>query len=165
LKNSALKAGRFVDNALTNLKNTIPDRQMGLAMEGVGDVKVPPKNTYGLENKVRAYLSEKTGLNLGEGKAGNDGVELSTKGTGKDRVKSDIYKVTSKEIQQALEGYEQTGKFTAYFRGFEVKAQRSLSHLSDKQVKFLFKKGYSPKDSANDTIILHHHEQKVEGPN
>ncbi|WNF34519.1 hypothetical protein RI196_07665 [Aeribacillus composti] len=81
--NNALKAGQFVDNALTNLKNTIPDRQMGLAMEGVGNVKVPPKNTNGLENKVRAYLSEKTGLNLGEGKAGNDGVELSTKGAGK----------------------------------------------------------------------------------
>lgn len=72
--------------------------------------------------------------------------------------------MTSKEIQQALEGYQQIGKFKAYFRGFEVKAQRSLSHLSDKQVKFLFKKGYSPKDGTNDTIILHHHEQKVEGP-
>ncbi|WNF33350.1 hypothetical protein RI196_01130 [Aeribacillus composti] len=80
--NSALKAGRFVDNALTNLKNSIPGRQMGLAMEGIGNVKVPPENTNGLENKVRAYLSEKTGLNLlGEGKAGNDGVELGTKGT------------------------------------------------------------------------------------
>ncbi|BBU39224.1 hypothetical protein APP_15160 [Aeribacillus pallidus] len=81
--NSALKAGRFVDNALTNLKNSIPGRQMGLAMEGIGNVKVPPENTNGLENKVRAYLSEKTGLNLGRGKAGNDGVELGTKGTEK----------------------------------------------------------------------------------
>ena len=84
--NSALKAGRFVDNALTNLKNSIPDRQMGLAMEGIENVKVPPENTNGLENKVRAYLSEKTGLNLGEGKAGNDGVELGTKGTGNDSI-------------------------------------------------------------------------------
>ncbi|TKI62126.1 hypothetical protein FC756_19285 [Lysinibacillus mangiferihumi] len=82
----------------------------------------------------------------------------------KGTVKDDIYKVTPKEIQKAIEGYEQTGKFKATFRGFEVKAQRPLSHLSDKQVKFLFKKGYSPKDGANDTIILHHHEQKVEGP-
>ncbi|TVZ81248.1 hypothetical protein FB379_11747 [Aeribacillus composti] len=80
--NSALKAGRFVDNALTNLKNSIPDRQMGLAMEGIGNVKTPVENTNGLENKVRAYLSEKTGVNLGGSKAGNDGGELGTKGTG-----------------------------------------------------------------------------------
>ncbi len=81
--NSALKTARFVDNALTNLKNSIPDRQMGFAMEGIENVKVPPENTNGLENKVRAYLSEKTGVNLGGSKAGNDGVELGTKGTGK----------------------------------------------------------------------------------
>ncbi|MGM0805578.1 MAG: T7SS effector LXG polymorphic toxin [Bacillota bacterium] len=76
----------------------------------------------------------------------------------------DIYKVSTKDVYQALEGYEQIHKFTAQFRGFEVKAQRSLSHMSDKQLIYSFKKGYSPKDGANDTIILHHHEQKVEGP-
>ncbi|WP_242009317.1 hypothetical protein [Aeribacillus composti] len=51
-------------------------------MEGIGNVKTPVENTNGLENKVRAYLSEKTGVNLGGSKAGNDGGELGTKGTG-----------------------------------------------------------------------------------
>ncbi|MCA0993483.1 HNH/ENDO VII family nuclease [Guptibacillus hwajinpoensis] len=85
---------------------------------------------------------------------------------GSDKLKSakDIYKVSPKSVNQALVGYEQTHKFTAQFRGFEVKAQRSLSHMSDKQLIYLFKKGYSPKDGANDTIILHHHEQQIEGP-
>jgi len=101
--NNALKAGRFVDNALTNLKNSIPDRQMGLAMEGVGNVKVPPENTNGLENKVRAYLSEKTGLNLGEGKAGNDGVELSTKGAGKPLQKHHYATNKSKKYTPQIE--------------------------------------------------------------
>ena len=101
--NSALKAGRFVDNALTNLKNSIPDRQMGLAMEGIGNVKVPPENTNGLENKVRAYLSEKTGLNLGEGKAGNDGVELSTKGAGKPLQKHHYATNKSKKYTPQIE--------------------------------------------------------------
>ncbi|NWO14198.1 HNH/ENDO VII family nuclease [Virgibacillus sp.] len=84
--------------------------------------------------------------------------------TGKLNSTKDIYKVSPRDIQQALEGYEQTHKFSAHFRGFEVKAQRSLSHMSDKQLIYSFKKGYSPKDGANDTIVLHHHEQKVEGP-
>ena len=101
--NSALKAGRFVDNALTNLKNSIPGRQMGLAMEGIGNVKVPPENTNGLENKVRAYLSEKTGLNLGEGKAGNDGVELSTKGSGKPLQKHHYATNKSKKYTPQIE--------------------------------------------------------------
>ncbi|BBU40856.1 hypothetical protein APP_31480 [Aeribacillus pallidus] len=39
--NGAPKVGRFVDNAIANLKNANPDRQIGFAMEGVGDVKVP----------------------------------------------------------------------------------------------------------------------------
>ncbi|MEK4381932.1 polymorphic toxin type 47 domain-containing protein [Aeribacillus sp. FSL K6-2848] len=105
--NSALKTARFVDNALTNLKNTIPDRQMGLAMEGVGNVKVPPKNTYGLENKVRAYLSEKTGLNLGEGKAGNDGVELSTKGADN----TELGKITGYKFKEDVDlDFRGTGK-------------------------------------------------------
>ena len=63
-ENGALKVGRFVDNATTNLKNTIPDRQMGFAMEGVGDVKVPAENTHVVENKIRAYLSKVDGVNL-----------------------------------------------------------------------------------------------------
>nr|WP_229596667.1 HNH/ENDO VII family nuclease [Rossellomorea vietnamensis] len=36
--------------------------------------------------------------------------------------------------------------------------------MTDKQLIFSFKKAYSPKEGANDTIVLHHHEQKVEGP-
>jgi len=74
--NGALQVGRFVDNVITNLKNVIPDRQMGFAMEGVGDVKVP------VENKIQAWLSKLDGINVGGGKAGNDGIELSTKGKG-----------------------------------------------------------------------------------
>ena len=62
--NGALQVGRFVDNAITNLKNVIPDRQMGFAMEGVGDVKVPAENTHAVENKIRAYLSKVDGVNL-----------------------------------------------------------------------------------------------------
>ncbi len=62
--NGALQVGRFVDNAITNLKNAIPDRQMGFAMEGVGDVKVPAENTHAVENKIRAYLSKVDGVNL-----------------------------------------------------------------------------------------------------
>ncbi|WP_218008546.1 HNH/ENDO VII family nuclease, partial [Priestia flexa] len=88
----------------------------------------------------------------------------SGKGTGKSNLTNDIYKVTSKDVQQAIQGYEQTGKFTAQFKGFEVKAQRSLSNMSDKQLIYSFKKGYAPKDGVYDTIILHHHEQRVEGP-
>ncbi|MDR9797183.1 hypothetical protein Q4O60_12005 [Aeribacillus pallidus] len=56
--NGAPKVGRFVDNAITNLKNALPDRQMGFAMEGIGDVKVPA------ENKIQAYLSKVDGVNL-----------------------------------------------------------------------------------------------------
>jgi len=74
--NGALQVGRFVDNVITNLKNVIPDRQMGFAMEGVGDVKVP------VENKIQAWLSKLDGINVGGGKSGNDGIELSTKGKG-----------------------------------------------------------------------------------
>ncbi|MEK4383585.1 TNT domain-containing protein [Aeribacillus sp. FSL K6-2848] len=62
--NGALQVGRFVDNAITNLKNAIPDRQMGFAMEGVGDVKVPAENMHAVENKIRAYLSKVDGVNL-----------------------------------------------------------------------------------------------------
>ncbi|KZN95185.1 TNT domain-containing protein [Aeribacillus pallidus] len=62
--NGALQVGRFVDNTITNLKNAIPDRQMGFAMEGVGDVKVPAENTHAVENKIRAYLSKVDGVNL-----------------------------------------------------------------------------------------------------
>ncbi|MGY4112846.1 hypothetical protein [Aeribacillus pallidus] len=52
-------------------------------MEGVGDVKVPAENTHAVENKIQAWLSKMNGINVGGGKAGNDGVELSTKGIGK----------------------------------------------------------------------------------
>ena len=45
-----------------------------------------------------------------------------------------------------------------------IKSQRSLSHMSDKQLIYSFKKGYSLKDEVNDAIILHHPQQKVEGP-
>ena len=91
-------------------------------------------------------------------------VENKSKGVGKSNSANDIYKVAPKEVKQALEGYEQTSKFTAHYKGFEAKAQRSLSNMSDKQLIYSYKKGYSPKDGANDTIILHHHEQRVEGP-
>ncbi|WP_339212347.1 hypothetical protein [Aeribacillus sp. FSL K6-3256] len=78
--NGALQVGRFVDNAATNLRHLLPSRQMGFAMKGAGNVKVP------VENKIQAWLSKLDGINVGGGKAGNDGVELSTKGTGKKTV-------------------------------------------------------------------------------
>ncbi|MDR9795255.1 hypothetical protein Q4O60_01850 [Aeribacillus pallidus] len=140
--NSALKTGRFVDNALTNLKNTIPDRQMGLAMEGVGNVKVPPKNTYGLENKVRAYLSEKTGLNLGEGKAGNDGVELGTKGTGNVQTGGRELSIDEylKQLDKAEEMYESFRKSKTDVQSIakntgmtEQRIQRIKEHLFIKE--------------------------------
>ncbi|MED1443651.1 hypothetical protein P4U24_18045, partial [Aeribacillus composti] len=84
-----------------------PDRQMGLAMEGVGNVKVPPKNTNGLENKVRAYLSEKTKVNLGVSKAGNDGVELSTKGAGKPLQKHHYATNNKQKIYSTNRGYNE----------------------------------------------------------
>jgi hypothetical protein len=117
-------------------------------------VHISAENTQLMENWVKDVLSRIDGVNL----------ESVPKGTGELNSTKDIYKLTPKDIQQAIEGYEQTHKFTAHFRGFEVKAQRSLSHMSDKQLIYSFKKGYSPKDGANDTIVLHHHEQKVEGP-
>ncbi|MGG3846409.1 RNase A-like domain-containing protein [Aeribacillus composti] len=75
-KKGALQVGRFVDNAATNLRHLLPSRQMGLAIEGAGNVKVP------VENKIQAWLSKMDGINVGGGKAGNDGIELSTKGKG-----------------------------------------------------------------------------------
>ena len=135
------------------------------AKAGIADVRVP------------VFTKEK--LSTGSSEINSFGMEMKQlsevhlqmfkgKGNGKSRGKlnstKDIYKVSPKDVHQALEGYEHTHKFTAQFWGFEVKAQRSLSHMSDKQLIYSFKKGYSPKDGANDTIILHHHEQKVEGP-
>ncbi|OIK14637.1 T7SS effector LXG polymorphic toxin [Bacillus sp. MUM 13] len=114
-----------------------------------GQVPYNTVNSKGLLDRLSAFSAE-------EGKVG--------KGTDKLNSTKDIYKVSPKDIYQALEGYEQTHKFKAHFRGFEVKAQRSLSYMFDKQLIYSFKKGYSPKDGANDTILLHHHEQKVEGP-
>ncbi|MED0703753.1 hypothetical protein [Aeribacillus composti] len=75
-RKGSLQVGRFVDNAATNLRHLLPSRQMGLAIEGVGNVKVP------VENKIQAWLSKMDGINVGGSKAGNDGVELGTKGTG-----------------------------------------------------------------------------------
>ncbi|MGG3897771.1 hypothetical protein [Aeribacillus composti] len=140
--NSALKAGRFVDNALTNLKNSIPGRQMGLAMEGIGDVKVPPENTNGLENKVRAYLSEKTGLNLGGSKAGNDGVELSTKGTGNVQTGGRELSIDEylKQLDKAEEMYESFRKSKTDVQSIakntgmtEQRIQRIKEHLFIKE--------------------------------
>ncbi len=76
----------------------------------------------------------------------------------------DVYKISPKSFQKATEGYNRISSSRVDFRGLEVRAQRPLDHLSEKQLKFLFKKGYSPKSKNGDTIILHHHEQKVEGP-
>ncbi|XCS10231.1 hypothetical protein GBG21_12895 [Aeribacillus pallidus] len=78
-RKGSLQVGRFVDNAATNLRHLLPSRQMGLAIEGAGNVKVP------VENKIQAWLSKMDGINVGGGKAGNDGIELSTKGMGNAR--------------------------------------------------------------------------------
>ncbi|WP_071460604.1 HNH/ENDO VII family nuclease [Bacillus massilinigeriensis] len=171
----ALKApfsNKFVQGALSRARSELA--QVGRAL---GGLKIPVGiekqvvstgfnniNTYGLKTKtINDQFSQfaKVGDRV-EGSGQNK--SKVTKGTDKLNSTKDIYKVSPKDIYQALEGYEQTHKFKAHFRGFEVKAQRSLSHMSDKQLIYSFKKGYSPKDGANDTIVLHHHEQKVEGP-
>lgn len=85
---------------------------------------------------------------------GGEMTKNADKGTGKSNSTKDIYKVAPKEVQQALEGYEQTSKFNAHFKDFEVKAQRLLSNMSDKQLIYSFKNGYAPKDGVNDTIYF-----------
>lgn len=55
-------------------------------------------------------------------------------------------------------------KYSFTFRGFEIRAQHSLDHLSDKELQYLFKKGLSPRDKNGKTIILHNHRQNVAGP-
>ena len=95
--NGALQVGRFVDNAATNLRHLLPSRQMGLAIEGVGNVKVP------VENKIQAWLSKMDGINVGGGKAGNDGVELSTKGIGKGEQVLDKVKTYEQARNKALD--------------------------------------------------------------
>ncbi|MEH7356860.1 HNH/ENDO VII family nuclease [Neobacillus drentensis] len=140
----------FMDGVVGGMKKMVnPDHNIAYSTSGTLPWKVT--NPKIVQDRIEDVVSQFA-------------VKVESKGTGKSNLTNDIYKVTSKDVQQAIKGYEQTGKFTAQFKGFEVKAQRSLSHLSDKQLKFLFKKGYSPKDGANDTIILHHHVQKVEGP-
>ena len=110
---------------------------MGLAMEGIENVKVPPENTNGLENKVRAYLSEKTGLNLGEGKAGNDGIELSTKGTGK--TVDDLIKVA--KPGRATKGrtiqYELSGGFSEAMNDFHSLGPKITKDTPDLKVGIL----------------------------
>ncbi|WP_252250333.1 HNH/ENDO VII family nuclease [Clostridium sp. ZBS13] len=65
---------------------------------------------------------------------------------------------------ESLDGFSRIDNYSDNFRGLEVRAQRSLEHLSDKQLQFQYKEGLSPKDINGDTIILHHHEQNVAGP-
>ncbi|MBD7939674.1 MULTISPECIES: T7SS effector LXG polymorphic toxin [Cytobacillus] len=137
-------------------------------MRKFGDVRIPLQPQFALAGSSGGVIRTSGGMtsNVNDTlvRASSSVRDAGGKGTGKLTSTKDIYKVSPKDISQALEGYEQTHKFKAHFRGFEVKAQRSLSHMSDKQLVYSFKKGYSPKDGANDTIVLHHHEQKVEGP-
>ncbi|MEI3605164.1 HNH/ENDO VII family nuclease [Pseudogracilibacillus sp. SE30717A] len=147
-----IDVGKGIDKGVTvakQLKESVFPKHQFATPDGaiVSGSKV--ENTHAVENFFRAKIEDVKGIG---------------KGTDKLNSTKDIYKVSPKDVHQALEGYEQTHKFTAHFRGFEVKAQRSLSHMSDKQLIYSFKKGYSPKDGANDTIVLHHHEQNVEGP-
>ncbi|REJ21788.1 MAG: hypothetical protein C6W54_16570 [Bacillaceae bacterium] len=112
-------------------------------MEGIGNVKVPVENTNGLENKVRAYLSEKTGLNLlGEGKAGNDGVELGTKGTGNVQTGGRELSIDEylKQLDKAEEMYESFRKSKTDVQSIakntgmtEQRIQRIKEHLFIKE--------------------------------
>ncbi|GAB1769558.1 T7SS effector LXG polymorphic toxin [Priestia megaterium] len=144
---------------LVGIGEALPGKTFGEALDGL--------TTYKMGNVSKGQSKAVEKVEKPGGKANAERINdqgAVVKGTGRLNSKKDIYKVLPKDVHQALEGYDQTHKFAANFRGFEVKAQRSLSHMSDKQLIYSFKKGYSPKDGANDTIILHHHEQKVEGP-
>ncbi|TVZ75978.1 hypothetical protein FB379_1431, partial [Aeribacillus composti] len=114
--NGALQVGRFVDNAITNLKNAIPDRQMGFAMEGVGDVKVPAENTHAVENKIRAYLSKVDGVNVGGNKVNNDGFEYNIKdmGTGESTIDPKLEKYVCESFEGI--GKEAQDNFNKYLR-------------------------------------------------
>ena len=144
---------------LVGIGEALPGKTLGEALNGLTTYKM--RNVSKGQSKALEKV-EKPGGKANAERINDQGAVV--KGTGRLNSKKDIYKVLPKDVHQALEGYDQTHKFAANFRGFEVKAQRSLSHMSDKQLIYSFKKGYSPKDGANDTIILHHHEQKVEGP-
>ncbi|MDG0059127.1 T7SS effector LXG polymorphic toxin [Priestia sp. P5] len=144
---------------LVGIGEALPGKTVGEALNGLTAYKIG--NVSKGQSKAVEKV-EKPGGKANAERINDQGAVV--KGTGRLNSKKDIYKVLPKDVHQALEGYDQTHKFAANFRGFEVKAQRSLSHMSDKQLIYSFKKGYSPKDGANDTIILHHHEQKVEGP-
>lgn len=82
----------------------------------------------------------------------------------RERKKPYDYSISHEEVIKAIEEYEQISAHEAKFMGMIVKAQRSLEHLSEKQLRYLFKEKISPKDKRGETIILHHHQQKAEGP-
>jgi len=135
-RKGSLQVGRFVDNAATNLRHLLPSRQMGLAIEGVGNVKVP------VENKIQAWLSKMDGINVGGSKAGNDGVELGTKGTGNLQTGGRELSIDEylKQLDKAEEMYESFRKSKTDVQSIakntgmtEQRIQRIKEHLFIKE--------------------------------
>jgi hypothetical protein len=63
------------------------------------------------------------------------------------------------------EGLTWTSKSTVEFEGMEVRAVRSLDHLSEREIRYIMKNEWSPRAAGrSDRIILHHLGQKAEGP-
>lgn len=66
LARGTIEAGKVVDNAITMANNLTQSRNLGLAMEQVGDIgRVPVENAHTVENKLRDMLSKFDGVNLG----------------------------------------------------------------------------------------------------
>ncbi|RDW16456.1 hypothetical protein CWR48_16360 [Oceanobacillus arenosus] len=57
LARDAIELGRAADTTWTNVKNIIPTRNM-VAMDGVGNVRIPAENTHFFEGKVKNALSK-----------------------------------------------------------------------------------------------------------
>ena len=70
LSKDTLEAGRLVDNAITQAKNIMSSRKIGLVIDEIGDVgkvHVPVEDTPAVENRLKDVLSKIDGINFGLG--------------------------------------------------------------------------------------------------
>ncbi len=92
LARDVVEVARLGDSGYTLLKNTFAPRQMGFAMDGMGDVgKVQnsAKNTHAMENWTTDFLSRFEGINLGSS---------STRGTGNVKHLDDVPRIKEIEV-------------------------------------------------------------------
>ncbi|RDW16454.1 hypothetical protein CWR48_16350 [Oceanobacillus arenosus] len=64
LARNAIELGRAADTTWTNVKNIIPTRNM-VAMDGVGNVRMPAENTHFFENNIMNRLGKTDGVSIG----------------------------------------------------------------------------------------------------